>query len=203
MTLKCKRGGVGKKLDTHRKNDEDGDLGTCSMVVVKKETSKLENLLTEKRRLENALMQKELATKRMIALKTISIGKSKKGKEMPPVDFDDESEGEDQDDTEDDDAETEVDTHEIESREIMTRWSFERVSRIVNKLSDEQKAMVHEVGFGAFLRVDFPSIYTPLAQWLVESVDVENSCMKIYGKMFPISGDVFQRVMTIPDGKSS
>ena len=70
---------------------------------------------------------------------------------------------------------------EVDSRDIVTRCSFERVVRIVSCLTNEQKAMVVAAGFGSYLNVDFPHVYSPLVQWLVQGVDVGSNCLNLYG----------------------
>ncbi|KAM6556249.1 hypothetical protein CsatB_003268 [Cannabis sativa] len=83
---------------------------------------------------------------------------------------------------------------------IVTRSSLERISRVVHKLSVAQKTKVQEIGFGAYLREDFPAMCTSLANILVKRVDVDNNCLNLCGKSYPIFASIFKEVMALPDG---
>ncbi|KAM6587340.1 hypothetical protein CsatA_009945 [Cannabis sativa] len=82
---------------------------------------------------------------------------------------------------------------------IVMRSSLERISRAVHKLSVAQKTKVQEIGFGAYLREDFPATCTSLANILVKRVDVDNNCLNLCGKSYPISASIFKEVMALPD----
>ncbi|KAI9194610.1 hypothetical protein LWI28_007541 [Acer negundo] len=63
---------------------------------------------------------------------------------------------------------------------INTRCTPSRWSRIVKKLSEEQKQVVHALGFGNLLALDCGRLRLKICRWLVDNLDTKASSIDIH-----------------------
>ena len=66
----------------------------------------------------------------------------------------------------------------MKERELHSRYSYDRLHRIYEFLTPEQKEAVRRVGFRILLHGNVQYISTSLIMWLVENID-PSQCMQI------------------------
>ena len=86
-----------------------------------------------------------------------------------------------------------------EDQTINTRCTPSRWCRIVKKLSEEQKEVVHALGFGNLLALDCGRLRLKICRWLVDNFDTKACALDIHGRRFVINSSVFGRVLGISD----
>ncbi|TXG53367.1 hypothetical protein EZV62_022536 [Acer yangbiense] len=86
-----------------------------------------------------------------------------------------------------------------EDQTINTRCTPSRWCRIVKKLSEEHKEVVHALGFGNLLALDCGSLWLKICRWLVDNFDTKACALDIHGRRFFINSSVFGRVLGISD----
>ncbi|PON76972.1 hypothetical protein TorRG33x02_241570 [Trema orientale] len=94
-------------------------------------------------------------------------------------------------------------TDVMKERELHSRCSFDRLHKIYEFLTLEQKEAVRRAGFGSFLCRNIPYVSTSLIMWLVENIDPSRCTLTLNGKKYKLSGSSFENVMGIKDGGES
>ncbi|KAI9200162.1 hypothetical protein LWI28_003533 [Acer negundo] len=87
--------------------------------------------------------------------------------------------------------------HEAET--INTRCTPFRRCRIVKKLSEEQKHVVHALGFGNLLALNCGRLWLKIYRWLVDNFDTKASSIDIHSRRFVINVSICARVFGISD----
>ncbi|TXG60422.1 hypothetical protein EZV62_014995 [Acer yangbiense] len=86
-----------------------------------------------------------------------------------------------------------------EDQTINTRCTPSRWCRIVKKLLEEQKEVMHALGFGNLLALDCGRLRLKICRWLIDNFDTKACALDIHGQWFVINSSVFGRVLGISD----
>ncbi|KAI9199088.1 hypothetical protein LWI28_027274 [Acer negundo] len=85
------------------------------------------------------------------------------------------------------------------AKTINTRCTPSQWCRIVKKLSEKQKQVVHALGFGNLLALDCGRLRLKICRWLVDNFDTKASSIDIHDRRFMLNSSVFARVLGISD----
>ncbi|XP_024042567.1 uncharacterized protein LOC102628051 isoform X2 [Citrus sinensis] len=81
-----------------------------------------------------------------------------------------------------------------------TRCAPDRFTKLVAKLSENQKKVVVELGFESLLHIKCGRLKRDLCSWLVQNFDPFTSCIFLHGKSINLSPRDFEYIMGIKDG---
>lgn len=71
---------------------------------------------------------------------------------------------------------------------------------VIRKLSDGQKDVLREIGFGKLLEFKIKDFPTRLAYWLLDNFDEEECCLMVDGNKIEINKEVIRDVLGVPLG---
>ncbi|KAK2646663.1 hypothetical protein Ddye_021858 [Dipteronia dyeriana] len=80
---------------------------------------------------------------------------------------------------------------------IGTRCTPSRWTRIVMKLSKEQKDVVRALGFGNLLALNCGHLRLRIYQWIVDNFDITTCSIHIHDQRFAMNSNLFGRVLGI------
>ncbi|KDO38048.1 hypothetical protein CISIN_1g014153mg [Citrus sinensis] len=81
-----------------------------------------------------------------------------------------------------------------------TRCAPDRLAAAVLQLTDEQRVVVREMGFGSLLQLNCGRLKRNLCGWLVEKIDIARCILQLNGVEVELSPKSFSYVMGISDG---
>ncbi|PON75075.1 hypothetical protein PanWU01x14_044270 [Parasponia andersonii] len=90
-------------------------------------------------------------------------------------------------------------TDVMKERELHSQCSFNRLHKIYEFLTLEQKEAIRRAEFGTFLHCNVPYVSTSLIMWLVENIDPSRCMFTLNGKKYKLSESSFENVMGIKD----
>ncbi|PON34966.1 hypothetical protein TorRG33x02_352440 [Trema orientale] len=86
------------------------------------------------------------------------------------------------------------------SRKVQCRCSTEKVYCVISSMTDGQKSVITNYGFGFFLRMKMPFIKSTLISYLIDRIDTEARMLTIHGNTYSLSRESFKAVMGLLDG---
>ncbi|POO00521.1 Ulp1 protease family, C-terminal catalytic domain containing protein [Trema orientale] len=87
------------------------------------------------------------------------------------------------------------------SRKVQCRCSTEKVCCVISSMTDEQKSVITNCGFGLFLRMKTPFIKSTLISYLIDRIDTEGRTLTIHGNTYSLTKESFEAVMGLLDGE--
>ncbi|KAL9445261.1 hypothetical protein AB3S75_018281 [Citrus x aurantiifolia] len=88
----------------------------------------------------------------------------------------------------------------IGKAKFLTKCAPDRLAAAVSQLTDEQRVVVREMGFGSLLQLNCGRLKRNLCGWLVEKIDITRCILQLNGVDVELSPKSFSYVMGISDG---
>jgi len=89
-----------------------------------------------------------------------------------------------------------------EDKRVITRCSPDRFHALVEKLSDQKRTSIEEIGFGTLSALSCTRLNRPLCNYLVQKLDPSTCSIELHGKVFELNSYEFGRVMGLEDSGS-